>query len=327
MTRDALRHLLETRDWLLADGATGTNLYNMGLAQGEAPDLWCLTHSDKVLSLHRAMVAAGADLILTNSFGANESRLRLAKAADKVAEINIAAARLARKAADESERPILVAGSIGPTGEIMAPMGRLTEAEATRIFTAQAEALKEGGADLLWVETISSTEELRAATAAIRTTGLPWCALMSFEPGGWTMMGVTPPQLAAQVERLSPQPDAYGANCGTGPTELLQAVAGFAATGSERPLIAKPNAGVPRYQDGGLIYDATPAVMAEFAVLARDLGVRLIGGCCGTTPAHLAAMRQALEEVPKGPRPTPDAISTRMRAAMVAAGTELPDDD
>lgn len=326
MTRDVLRHLLATREWLLADGATGTNLYNMGLAQGEAPDLWCLSHPEKVLSLHRDMVAAGADLILTNSFGANETRLRLAKAADKVVEINLAAARLARQAVDAADRPVLVAGSIGPTGEIMAPMGRLTEAEATRIFTDQAMALKEGGADLLWVETISSAEELRAATAAIRTTGLPWCAMMSFEPGGWTMMGVTPPQLAAQVERLSPQPEAYGANCGTGPTELLQAVAGFAATGSERPLIAKPNAGVPRYQDGGLIYDATPAVMAEFAVLARDLGVKLIGGCCGTTPAHLAAMRDALIAIPKGARPTPEIISVRMRDAMLAAGAELTED-
>lgn len=326
MVKDPLIQLLQDRDWLLADGAMGTNLYNMGLAPGEAPDLWCETHPDRVLDLHRRMVAAGADIILTNSFGANACRLRLAKAEDRVHALNQAAARLARQAADEVGRPVLVAGSMGPTGEIMAPMGRLTEAEATRIFTEQALGLKDGGVDLIWVETISAIEELRAAGAAARAAGLPWCGMMSFEPGGWTILGVTPPQLAAQVERLAPAPDAYGANCGTGPAELLLAVAGFAASGSERPWIAKPNAGVPRYQAGRLVYDATPAVMAEFATLARDLGVRIIGGCCGTTPEHLAAMHDALRDRPRGPRPTDEVISARMRQAMTEAGTGEDDD-
>lgn len=326
MADDPLRRLLAHRDWLLADGAMGTNLYNMGLPPGQAPDLWCETHPDKVLELHHAMVAAGADIVLTNSFGANACRLRLVNAQDRVHDLNVAAARLAREAADRAGRKVLVAGSIGPTGEIMAPMGRLTETEAAEIFVEQARGLKAGGVDLLWVETISAAEELRAATLAARETGLPWCGMMSFEPGGWTMMGVTPPQLAAQVERLSPAPQAYGANCGTGPSELLLAVAGFAASGSERPWIAKPNAGVPRYHAGRLVYDATPPVMAEFAVLARDVGVRIIGGCCGTTPAHLAAMHQALNDRPRGARPTDEVISTRMRQAMIAAGT-LEDDD
>lgn len=320
MGTDPLSRLLDAREWLLADGATGTNLYNMGLAPGEAPDLWCEKHPDKVRALHHGMVAAGSDLILTNSFGANACRLRIAGAADRVQSLNIAAARLAREAADAAGRQVLVAGSIGPTGEIMAPMGRLTEAEAARIFTDQAMALKEGGADLLWVETISAVEELRAASAAAKAVGLPWAGMMSFEPGGWTMMGVTPPQLAALVERLPLAPVAYGANCGTGPTELLVAVANFAASGSERPMIAKPNAGVPRYQDGGLIYDATPEVMAEFAVLARDLGVRIIGGCCGTTPEHLAAMHKALHAAPRGKRPTADMISQRMASIMAQTG-------
>ncbi|WP_294931706.1 betaine--homocysteine S-methyltransferase [uncultured Paracoccus sp.] len=318
MQGHTLNRLLAERGWLLADGATGTNLYNMGLAPGEAPDLWCETHPDRVADLHRRMIAAGADIILTNSFGANACRLRLAGAEGRVHDLNRRAAGLARAAADQADRPVLVAGSIGPTGEIMAPMGQLTEAEATRIFTDQAQGLKDGGADLLWVETISAVEELRAAGASARAVGLPWCAMMSFEPGGWTMMGVTPPQLAALVERLSPAPDAYGANCGTGPAELLQAVAGFAASGSERVMIAKPNAGVPRYQDGGLIYDATPEAMAEFAVLARDLGVRIIGGCCGTTPDHVAAMHQALHSRPRGPRPSPEVISARIGQAMGA---------
>lgn len=313
---DRLARLLDRRDWLLADGATGTNLYNMGLAPGDAPDLWCETHPERVADLHRQMIAAGADLILTNSFGANASRLRLSGAAERVRALNLAAARLARAEADAAGREVVVAGSMGPTGEIMAPMGRLTEPEAVRLFTEQAEALAEGGVDLLWIETISAAEEMRAAAKAAQAVGLPWCGMMSFEPGGRSVMGVSPVQLATLIDRLPYPPQAYGANCGTGPAELLLAVAGFSAAGCERALIAKPNAGVPRYQDGGLIYDATPEVMAEFAVLARDLGVRVIGGCCGTTPAHLAAMAGALRDRPKGPRPTPDAISARIAALM-----------
>ena len=313
---DLLSRLLGERPWLLADGATGTNLYNMGLAPGAAPDLWCETHPDRVRDLHRQMIGAGADLILTNSFGANASRLRLAGASDRVASLNLAAARLAREAVAEAGRPVVVAGSMGPTGEIMAPMGRMTEAEATRLFTEQAEALKQGGADLLWIETISAAEEMRAAARAAQIVDLPWCGMMSFEPGGRSVMGVSPPQLAKLIDRLPHPPVAYGANCGTGPAELLLAVAGFSAAGCERALIAKPNAGVPRYQDGGLIYDAGPEVMAEFAVLARDLGVRIVGGCCGTTPAHLSAMRAALQSRPRGPRPTADAISARIGALM-----------
>ncbi|MFO1165502.1 MAG: betaine--homocysteine S-methyltransferase [Paracoccus sp. (in: a-proteobacteria)] len=313
---DQLTRMLGERPWLLADGAMGTNLYNMGLAPGQAPDLWNDSQPDKVADLHRQMIAAGADLILTNSFGANATRLRVSGAEGRVAALNHAAAGLARDAAQDAKRPVTIAGSMGPTGEIMAPIGRLTEAEATAIFTQQAEALKEGGAELLWVETISALEEMRAAARAAQSVGLPWCGTMSFEPGGRSMMGVTPPQLAALIDRLPHPPVAYGANCGTGPAELLMVLAGFAASGNELPLIAKPNAGVPRYQDGGLIYDATPAVMAEFAVLARDLGVRIIGGCCGTTPAHLAAMHAALIETPPGPRPNTETISARIGAAM-----------
>jgi 5-methyltetrahydrofolate--homocysteine methyltransferase len=222
----------------------------------------------------------------------------------------------ARAEADAAGREVVVAGSIGPTGEIMAPIGRLTEAEAVRMFTQQAEALKQGGVDLLWVETISAAEEMRAAAKAAQAVGLPWCGMMSFEPGGRSVMGVSPPQLATLIDRLPCPPLAYGANCGTGPAELLMVLSGFAASGNELPLIAKPNAGVPRYQDGGLIYDATPEVMAEFAVLARDLGVRIIGGCCGTTPEHLSAMRAALQSRPQGARPSPEAISSRIAALM-----------
>ncbi|MDS9468073.1 betaine--homocysteine S-methyltransferase [Paracoccus sp. MBLB3053] len=313
---DLLSRLLGERPWLLADGATGTNLYNMGLAPGDVADLWCESHPDRVRDLHRQMIDAGADLILTNSFGANASRLRLTGAEGRVGSINGAAARLAREAVDASGRQVVVAGSIGPTGEIMAPVGRLTETEATRLFTDQALALKAGGVDVLWVETVSAMEEMRAASRAAQATGLPWCGMMSFESGGRSMMGVSPQQLASLVDRLPYPPVAYGANCGTGPAELLIALSSFSAAGSERPLIAKPNAGVPRYQDGGLIYDGTPEIMAEFAVLARDLGVRIIGGCCGTTPLHLAAMREALTSRMPEVRPSTDEIATRITGLM-----------
>lgn len=317
---DELTRMLGERPWLVADGAMGTNLYNMGLAPGQAPDLWSDSQPDKVRDLHRQMIESGADVILTNSFGANATRLRVAQAQDRVAELNRAAARLAREAAQAAGRTVIVAGSMGPTGGIMAPIGQLTEAEATEIFTQQALALKEGGADMLWIETISAIEEMRAAARAAQTAGMPWCGSMSFEPGGRSIMGVTPPQLASLIDRLPYPPLAYGANCGTGPAELLLALSGFAASGNELPLIAKPNAGVPRYQDGGLIYDATPEVMAEFAVLARDMGVRIIGGCCGTTPAHLAAMHAALIATPRGPRPSTEVIASRIAAAIARAG-------
>ena len=318
---DQLSRMLGERPWLLADGATGTNLYNMGLVHGQAPDLWNESQPDKVRALHARMIAAGADVILTNSFGANATRLRLAGAETRVHELNRTAARLAREAAQAARRAVVVAGSIGPTGEIMAPIGRLTEADAAEIFTEQAKGLKEGGADILWVETVSTIEEKRAAARAAQAVTMPWCGTMSFEPGGRSMMGVTPPQLASLIDRLPYAPIAYGANCGTGPAELLMTLTGFAASGNERALIAKPNAGVPRYQDGGLIYDATPPVMAEFAVLARDLGVRLIGGCCGTTPAHLDAMRKALIEAPRNPRPNAETISARIAQAMAQSGS------
>ena len=316
---DRLSTLLGERAWLLADGATGTNLYNMGLAAGQAPDLWCESHPDKVRALHRDMISAGADIILTNSFGANASRLRLSQAESRVTQLNLKAAELARAAANESARPVVIAGSVGPIGEIMAPMGRLTEADATAMFTQQMQALKDGGVDVIWVETLSAAEEMRAASKAAHAVNIPWCGMMSFEPGGRSIMGVTPPQLAGLIDRLAHPPLAYGANCGTGPAELLMAVAGFAAAGCERAQIAKPNAGVPRYQDGDLVYDATPTVMAEFAVLARDMGVRIIGGCCGTTPAHLAAMQTALAQTPRGPRPSSGTISQRIAAAMDSA--------
>ncbi|SNT68754.1 betaine--homocysteine S-methyltransferase [Paracoccus seriniphilus] len=309
---DPLTRLLTERDWLLADGATGTNLFNMGLESGEPPELWNTDHPDRIRALYRGAVDAGSDLFLTNSFGGNASRLRLHKADSRVGELNRVAAELAREVADSAGRKVIVAGSMGPTGEIMAPMGALTHEGAVEMFHEQAEALKDGGVDVLWVETISAAEEFRAAAEAARLVGMPWCGTMSFDTAGRTMMGLTSAQLSALVEKLPNPPVAYGANCGVGASDLLRTVTGFLASGNERPLIAKGNAGIPRFEAGHIHYNGTPELMADYACLARDLGVRIIGGCCGTMPEHLRAMREALETRPAGPRPSLELIAERL---------------
>lgn len=309
---DPLSRLLATRDWLLADGATGTNLFNMGLTAGEAPELWNTDKPDNIRKLYRGAVGAGSDIFLTNTFGGNASRMKLHKAEGRVRELNRVGAELAREIADAAGRKVIVAGSMGPTGEIMAPMGSLMHEIAVEMFHEQAEGLKEGGADVLWVETISAPEEYAAAAEACGRAGLPWCGTMSFDTAGRTMMGMTSAAMAAMVETLPNPPLAFGANCGVGAADLMRTVLGFVAAGPERPIIAKGNAGIPKYHDGHIHYDGTPDLMAEYAVLARDAGATIIGGCCGTMPEHLAAMRQALEDRPRGQRPTLDEIAARL---------------
>jgi 5-methyltetrahydrofolate--homocysteine methyltransferase len=309
---DALSRLLSQRDWLMADGATGTNLFNMGLESGEPPEFWNTDRPDDIRKLYGEAVAAGSDIFLTNTFGGNAARLKLHNAQGRVRELNRVGAELGREIADKAGRPVVVAGSVGPTGEIFEPMGTLTHAAAVEIFHEQAEGLKEGGADVLWIETISAPEEYKAAAEAAALAGMPWCGTMSFDTAGRTMMGVTSAAMAALVEQLPNPPIAFGANCGVGASDLMRTVLGFASTGTERPIIAKGNAGIPKYHDGHIHYDGTPDLMAEYAVLARDAGVRIIGGCCGTMPEHLRAMRAALETRPKGPRPTLEDISSHL---------------
>ncbi|MFN3293911.1 MAG: betaine--homocysteine S-methyltransferase [Gemmobacter sp.] len=306
---DLLSRLLATRDWLMADGATGTNLFNMGLSSGDAPEMWNVEHPDRIRTLYCGAVEAGSDIFLTNSFGANAARLKLHNAQSRTRELNRIAAELGREVADAAGRPVVVAGSVGPTGEIFQPMGTMTHADAVAIFHEQAEGLKEGGADVLWVETISAPEEFKAAAEAFALAGMPWCGTMSFDTAGRTMMGVTSAQMVELVERLPNPPIAFGANCGVGAADLLRTVLGFMAQGTERPVIAKGNAGIPKYHDGHIHYDGTPELMAEYAVLARDAGVCIIGGCCGTMPEHLRAMRAALETRPRGERPSLETIA------------------
>ena len=301
--------MLAERDWVLADGATGTNLFNMGLQSGDAPELWNVERPDNIRALYRGPVEAGSHLFLTNTFGGNASRLKLHDAQHRVRELNRAGAEIGREIADASGRDVIVAGSVGPTGEIMAPMGTLTHEIAVEMFHEQAEGLKEGGADVLWVETISAAEEFRAAAEAFDLAGMPWCGTMSFDTAGRTMMGLTAPDMVGMVSKLKDRaPMAFGANCGVGASDLLRTILGFAAADPEIPVIAKGNAGIPKYVEGHIHYNGTPELMAEYAVLARDCGARIIGGCCGTTPEHLTAMRVALEERPRGEAPSLERI-------------------
>ncbi|TMV08795.1 betaine--homocysteine S-methyltransferase [Ruegeria sediminis] len=309
---NALADLLAANDVILADGATGTNLFNMGLQSGDAPELWNTTAADKIRALYQGSVDAGSDLFLTNTFGGTAARLKLHDAQNRVGELNRIGAELGREVADKAGRTVVVAGSVGPTGEIMEPVGSLSHAVAVEMFHEQAQGLKEGGADILWLETISAPEEFRAAAEAFALADMPWCGTMSFDTAGRTMMGVTSSDLALLVESLPNPPLAFGANCGTGASDILRTVLGFVAQGTERPIISKGNAGIPKYVNGHIHYDGTPELMGQYAAMARDAGATIIGGCCGTMPDHLRKMREALDSTSRGDRPTLDQITAAL---------------
>lgn len=309
---DALTALLSERDWILADGATGTNLFNKGLASGEAPELWNVDEPDKIRELHQSFVDAGSDLILTNSFGGTRNRLKLHNAQDRVHELNKRAAELAREVADNAGRPVIVAGSIGPTGDLLQPVGPLPFEDAVSAFEEQGAALMEGGADVLWAETISSEEEIRAAAQAAANLGAPFCGTLSFDTAGRTMMGVTSTGYAGIAADLPASPIAFGANCGVGASDLVRTVLGLTEAAPDAVVVAKANAGIPKYVDGHIHYDGTPELMADYARIARASGARIIGGCCGTMPEHLVAMRAALENDPVEARPSLDEVAARL---------------
>ncbi|MGB0855262.1 MAG: betaine--homocysteine S-methyltransferase [Pikeienuella sp.] len=298
-----LSRLLAERPWLIADGATGTNLFAMGLEAGEAPELWNVDAPDKIRALYNGFINAGSDLILTNSFGGTRARLKLHNAQDRAPELNRIAAELALECADKAGRPVIVAGSMGPTGELLVPVGPLTHEAAVEMFQEQAEGLIAGGADVLWAETISSEEEMRAASEAAANVGAPFCGTMSFDTAGRTMMGVTSAGYAGIAANLPATPIAFGANCGTGAPDLLRTLLGLASAAPGKALIAKANAGIPKYVDGIIEYDGTPELMGRYACIARDAGARIIGGCCGSKPIHIEAMRNALETTPPSSTP------------------------
>lgn len=292
--RTSLQELLATGRVLVADGATGTNYFKMGLTSGEPPEFWVTDHPDRVKSLHQQFVDAGADVILTDTFGCNRHRLKLHKAESRVHELASGAARLAREVADASERPVVVAGSIGPTGELFEPLGAMTEVEAIDTFAEQIRGLFEGGADVAWIETMSAPEEMLAAAKAAIREGVPYVCTMSFDTAGRTMMGVLPQSLEAQFAALEPKPLAIGANCGVGASDILVSISEM--RGFSTPIVSKGNCGIPKFEGTTITYSGTPELMAKYAALAADAGARIVGGCCGTSPEHLAAIRRGLTE-------------------------------
>jgi 5-methyltetrahydrofolate--homocysteine methyltransferase len=319
--------LLNERPFLMADGATGTNLFGMGLMTGDSPELWNFEQPERIEALHQSFVDSGADIFLTNSFGGTRNRLKLHHAQDRVYEINKRAAEIGRKVADKAGREVVVAGSMGPTGDLFEPMGTLTEADAIAAFAEQAKALKDGGADVLWIETMSSKEEVAAAVKGAGTTGLPIVTTMSFDTNGKTMMGISPAEFVAFVHTLDPKPVAYGANCGVGASDLVATIVKLAeAAGPDDIIVAKGNCGIPYYEEGKIKYNGTPELMADYARIVRDAGARIVGGCCGTSTEHLASIRHALHAHQPGAKPSAAEIVSRLgpvtegAAALLAGG-------
>ncbi|MBW3633983.1 MAG: bifunctional homocysteine S-methyltransferase/methylenetetrahydrofolate reductase [Chloroflexi bacterium] len=286
---------------ILADGAIGTMLYAAGASLDESFDALNLTRPDLVLDTHRAYLDAGADLLETNSFGANRFKLEAFGLADRVKEINKKAVRLAREAREITGRPALVAGSIGPTGRTLAPFGVITPEEVRDAFREQIEALLEGGVDLLVLETIGSLDEMAETVSAAREAcDLPIVASMTFAEDGRTIGGSSPEEVAAHLYGMGVA--VIGANCSVGPQRLLPVAEtlvrhlAIAEQGADVPAVScMPNAGWPAHVAGRVIYPSSPEYFAGFARRAAAAGVRIIGGCCGTTPLHTAAMRAALD--------------------------------
>jgi 5-methyltetrahydrofolate--homocysteine methyltransferase len=307
-----LTDLIAEKGVLLADGATGTNLFNMGLAAGEAPELWNETAPEKITKLHQDFVDAGADIILTNSFGGTRHRLKLHNAQDRVVALNRKAAEIARAVADKAGREVIVAGSVGPTGELLQPLGALSYDEAVDAFAEQIEGLKAGGVDIAWIETMSSPDEIRAAAEAAVRVGLPYTYTGSFDTAGKTMMGLHPKDIHGVAANVGDGPTAVGANCGVGASDILASLLDMTEAAPAATVIVKGNCGIPEFRGSEIYYSGTPPLMAEYARLAIDAGATIIGGCCGTSCDHLKAMRQALDSHQRSERPTIETIVERI---------------
>jgi 5-methyltetrahydrofolate--homocysteine methyltransferase len=304
--------LIAEKGVLLADGATGTNLFAMGLQAGEAPELLNETAPDTITSLHQNFVDAGADIILTNSFGGTRHRLKLHKAQDRVHELNKRAAEIAKAVADKAGRKVIVAGSVGPTGDLLVPLGAMTYEDAVDAFAEQIEGLKAGGAEVAWIETMSAPDEIRAAAEAAIRVGLPYTYTGSFDTAGRTMMGLLPKDIHAVADGLEQAPVGVGANCGVGASDILASLLDMTEAKPEATVIVKGNCGIPEFRGSEIHYSGTPELMADYVRLAIDAGAKIVGGCCGTSFQHLAAMRQALDTHHKSGRPTVDSIVERI---------------
>ena len=293
---EQLQTLIQSGRPILLDGAMGTMLMDAGMKAGDSPEEWNLLHPDQVKAIHRAYIEAGSQIILTNSFGGSSIRLETHGLEDQVFELNEAAAINARAEADQAPRKVLVAGSIGPTGQILEPLGAMSFEAAQKSFADQAAGLAAGGVDLFWVETMSDLEEVRAALDGIRSiSDLPIAVTMSFDTRGHTMMGISPQQAVKELSELDIQ--LLGANCGTGSDELIEAVKEIIAEKPSIPVIAKANAGIPEIVNREVVYTGSPEVMAKYAAEVWKEGALLIGGCCGSTPNHIKAMAEALADL------------------------------
>ncbi|WP_181165718.1 betaine--homocysteine S-methyltransferase [Mesorhizobium sp. B2-4-12] len=321
-TTNPIDALLAEKGVLLADGATGTNLFAMGLEAGEAPELLNETAPDTITSLHQNFVDAGADIILTNSFGGTRHRLKLHHAQDRVHALNKRAAEIARAVADQADRKVIVAGSVGPTGELLVPLGAMTYDEAVDAFAEQIEGLKEGGAEVAWIETMSAPDEIRAAAQAAIRVGLPYTYTGSFDTAGRTMMGLLPKDIHGVVDGLSEAPLGVGANCGVGASDILASLLDMTDAKPEATVIVKGNCGIPEFRGTEIHYSGTPELMADYVRLAVDAGAKIVGGCCGTSFQHLAAMRKALDAHTKADRPTVEKIIERIGPMRNKVATE-----
>lgn len=290
----------------------GTMLYEAGRSLDESLDALNLSHPEIVTNVYRAYINAGSDIIETNTFGANRIRLEHHGLADKVRDINFRGVKLAREEREISGRSVLIGGSIGPTGRTLAPIGTLSREEATDVFREQIEALLEAGVDLLVIETMGSVDEMNAALdAAEQCADLPIVALMTFAEDGRTLSGHDPETVVRML--AARQVDVIGANCSVGPQRLLKVIRKMRAAvessdGHQPALAAVPNAGYPTMVGSRLIYRSSPEYFADFTSRVVEAGASIVGGCCGTTPAHIAAMREALDSVttpPDGATETP----------------------
>ncbi len=287
-----LERLLAERGYLIADGAAGTSLFSRGLPVGVAPETWLSERPDVVRAVHRGFAEAGADILLTNTFGANRMRLARLGLEARVGDLNQIAVELVQQALHAAGRDAVVAGSVGPTGVRVGP-GGLASDEAQAVFAEQMAALKTAGADILWIETMYAAGECRAAVRAAIDCGLPYVVTATFGRDGRLVDGVAAKDLVCELMGLPTPPAAIGANCGEGPDQIVEIVRRMASAAPDAVIVAKANKGLPRAVDGALHYDACD--MGHYARRARAAGARIIGGCCGTAAEDVAAMRRALE--------------------------------
>ena len=303
---------------LVCDGAMGTMLYAKGVFINRCFDSLNVMSADTVAEIHQDYVRAGADVLETNTFGANRIKLRSFGLGDKVREINVEGARIARRAAREQA---YVAGAIGPLGVRIEPWGKMGTDEAEAYFREQAAALVEGGVDLVILETFRDLNEMGAAIAAVRgMSRLPIVAQMTIEDDGNSLDGTPPEQFAPEMERRGA--DVIGVNCSIGPAHMLETVERIAAVTHAR-LSAQPNAGRPRDIEGRNIYLSSPEYLASYARRFALQGVRLVGGCCGTTPEHIRQMKTAIKQVNVGKSAGQSGGSERTRPPLAVSGSAI----